>query len=201
MHARSITEHANRRIFVDKLDGQSLRCRPAQELPDFQHHRPKRNRAPAAHASPGKRQDLFHERLAAVPRVENRAQPFRHPLLFARIVQRELAVPEDRSEDVVEVVRDAARHRAERFDLLRLTQLRIQPLALELRTFALSYIYQHADDASGTGFARFDDPAGILYFDISAVGTLYAILQRVRSLVPGLHSAHLPQDRLAVNRM
>ena len=74
--------------------------------------------------------------------------------LLPGVGQRQLAVPEDRAEDVVEVVRDAAGHGAERFDLLRFAQLRVQPLALGLCALALGHVLQHADDADRAGLAQ-----------------------------------------------
>ena len=51
----------------------------------------------------------------------------RSALPVARVALRHLAVAEDRAEDVVEVVRDAAGQRAHRLQLLRLAQLRFEP--------------------------------------------------------------------------
>src|ERR1700676_5809683 len=57
----------------------------------------------------------------------------RHAPLY-QVFLRELAVAEDRAQDVVEVVRDAACERAHCFHLLRLTELSLEAL---LRVFGL----------------------------------------------------------------
>ena len=82
------------------------------------------------------REDLRHQRLGAVARVHDGVDVAlevarRWPSL------RELAVAEDRAEDVVEVVRDAAGEVAHRLHLLGLAQLRLEALASSsARTFS-----------------------------------------------------------------
>src|SRR3989442_15876576 len=57
---------------------------------------------------------------------------------LCHILLRELAVAEDRTQDVVEVVRDAACERAHRFHLLRLAELSLETLLLGLGLLALN---------------------------------------------------------------
>ena len=52
------------------------------------------------------------------------------PLCLARLAHQELGVPQDDAQRVVEVVGDAAGQTADRLHLLRLQQLRLEPLAL-----------------------------------------------------------------------
>ena len=58
-----------------------------------------------------------------------------------------LTVAEDRREDVVEVVRDAAGQGAHRLELLRLAQLRLEPVALRLGTLARGDVFERTGHA------------------------------------------------------
>ena len=66
---------------------------------------------------------------------------------FGTVVLHHLAVAEDRREDVVEVVRDAAGQGAHRLELLRLAQLRLEPVALRLGTLALGDVLERPGHA------------------------------------------------------
>ena len=59
---------------------------------------------------------------------------------------RQLAVPQDRAEYVIEVVGDAARQRADGFHFLRLPQLRLQLLLVDLRLLLRGHIDRRADE-------------------------------------------------------
>src|SRR5207302_3044290 len=67
-------------------------------------------------------EDALHQRTAALAGGEDAFQLVAQAGLRRRPGQRHLAVTEHGAENVVEVVRDAARERAERFEPLRLAQ-------------------------------------------------------------------------------
>ena len=68
-------------------------------------------------------------------------------MLRDEILPRQLDVADDRAEDVVEVVRDAAGERAEGFHLLRLAQLRFEPLPRRLGVLHVLDVHDDADQA------------------------------------------------------
>ena len=59
-------------------------------------------------------------------RVEDARHPGAHGRIGGQIPGHQFGVPQDGRQDVVEVVRDAADQRAERFELLRLAQLGLE---------------------------------------------------------------------------
>src|SRR5437660_12854002 len=63
-----------------------------------------------------------------------------------RALLRKLPVPHDRSEDIVEVMGDAAGQRPHRLHLLRLPQLRLQAFLVEFRPFLRAYVDCGADE-------------------------------------------------------
>ena len=76
------------------------------------------------------REDLRDQRLGAVARAHDRVEVALHVRVLLGAALRQLAVAEDRAQDVVEVVRDAAGEVAHRLHLLGLLQLRfeLQPI-------------------------------------------------------------------------
>src|SRR6202795_3682147 len=59
----------------------------------------------------------------------------------------EFAVAEDRSENVIEVVRNTARQGTDGLHLLRLSQLRFQLLLVDLRLLLRGYIARRTDES------------------------------------------------------
>ncbi len=84
-----------------------------------------KERLPAAEG-----EELVRERSREVRRLADFREVLEHPLPLVDLPDDQVAVPEDRGEDVVEVVRDPAREPADRVHLLRLEQLLLEPLAL-----------------------------------------------------------------------
>ena len=74
--------------------------------------------------------------LARSPAADHGVEVAAQRRALGRLLLRHLAVAEDRGEDVVEVVRDAAGERAHRLQLLRLPQLPLEALALGLGALA-----------------------------------------------------------------
>src|SRR4029453_17672365 len=70
-----------------------------------------------------------------------------------RLLLHHLAVAENRGQDVVEIVRDAARKRSHRFELLRLPQLAFEAVAPPFRPFAVAPVLDGA--GRGVGSATF----------------------------------------------
>src|SRR5215510_6726406 len=83
-----------------------------------------------AHPAAAEREYAIDQQATALTRGHNAVEVAAQAAALGRIAQRHLAVAEDRPQDVVEVVRDAAGERAHRLQPLRLTQLPLEPLAL-----------------------------------------------------------------------
>ena len=85
--------------------------------------------------------------LARMPALSAASMWRRCAVPSAASLLRHLAVAEDGGQDVVEVVRDAAGQRADGLELLRLAQLRFEPLALGLGVLALRDVFHRAGHA------------------------------------------------------
>src|SRR5262249_15843784 len=70
----------------------------------------------------------------------------------ADLAQRHLSVTQYRAQEIVEVVRDAARERTECFETLSLTQLPLDSLQLLLGNVAIRDIEHEADHSRGFTF-------------------------------------------------
>ena len=93
------------------------------------HHRLHVDRYALAGAAPREGEDALHQRFGTLARRRGRRRGGGAAACLGRFALRHVAVAEDRGEDVVEVVRDAAGERADRFELLRL-QLPLEARAL-----------------------------------------------------------------------
>ena len=89
-------------------------------------------------------EDALHQFLGAATRLADLVETHHRRVTGADILASQLDVAEDGTEDVVEVVRDAAGQRAEGFHLLRCAQLRLQCPALPLGVEAIRDIVGHA---------------------------------------------------------
>ena len=112
--------------------------------------------------------------------------------------ERQLAMSQNRAEDVVEVVRDAPGHGAERFELLRFAQLLVETFAVRLSALALGDVLEHADDADRAGLAQPDHASGVFHFDVGAVGSSHPVLERIGALLVGPDAADLLENLLAI---
>jgi hypothetical protein len=84
------------------------------------------------HAAAAEGEDALDQRLGAQARGERRVDVAAQRRALGGVLLRQLAVAEDRREDVVEVVGDAAGERADRLELLCLAQLQLEAVALGL---------------------------------------------------------------------
>jgi hypothetical protein len=87
--------------------------------------------------------------LARIPAASAASTLRRSGGAFARVLLRQLAVAEDRRQDVVEVVGDAAGEGADRLELLRLAQLQLEAVALGLGVLARADVLHRAGHAVG----------------------------------------------------
>ena len=93
-------------------------------------------------AAAAERQDALDQRLRAQRGAHRGIDVPALRRAFGAVALHHLAVTEDRGEDVVEVVRDAAGQRAHRLELLRLAQLRFEPVALGLGVLAHGDVFE-----------------------------------------------------------
>ena len=93
-------------------------------------------------AAAAERQDALDQRLRAQRGAHRGIDVPALRRAFGAVALHQLAIAEDRGEDVVEVVRDAAGQRAHRLELLRLAQLRFEPVALGLGVLARGDVFE-----------------------------------------------------------
>ena len=103
--------------------------------------------APLVRLPPPEREDLLDELAGARARLLDFRQALLRRMLRHEILPRQFDVADDRAEDVVEVVRDAAGERAEGLHLLRLAQRRLQPLPRRLGVLQVLDVHEDADQA------------------------------------------------------
>ena len=89
-------------------------------------------RRPLAEAAAAEGEDALDQSLCPGRGLQHLVQVSARQAHGRDMPLRELAVAEDRAEDVVEVVRDAAGERAHRLHLLRLAKLRLQAVLVRL---------------------------------------------------------------------
>ncbi len=103
------------------------------------------------HLAPAERQQLAREARGAVGRFENLFRVAPPLVAFGQVLRDHLRVAADGHEQVVEVVRDAARQPSDRFHLLRLAELLVALLQLILRLLPFHHV---ADDGGKRGALR-----------------------------------------------
>src|SRR5207302_1320292 len=115
-----------------------------------------------------------------------------------RSLLRKLPVPHDRSEDIVEVMGDAAGQRPHRLHLLRLPQLRLQAFLVEFRLFLRAYVDCGADEPIRLAGRVAQTPATREQPMPRAVRLTYAVLALVLRRTPlemirygGLEARHV----------
>ena len=130
--ANELTQHARQRV-----DGVvEIHARRVQHLPA------------------AKRQQLTRQRRRAVRRGENLGGVPRRRLILGDLLGDERAEADNRRENVVEVVRDPAGQLADRFHLLRLIKLALQPLPVGKDGRQLRLAFPQRFRCSPLGFAR-----------------------------------------------
>src|SRR5687767_8187743 len=130
MHLRRISEHGG------TAGGELRRNRNAlwepyrKQIERLAHHFLNVNRNPGTDAAMAEREHAIDERTPTLARDENALQVPPQACAHRRVLQCYFPVTENRSENVVEVVRDSARESSQRLEPLRLAQLgahRLQP--------------------------------------------------------------------------
>jgi hypothetical protein len=101
------------------------------------------------HAAAAEREDALDERLGAHAGGQRGIDVATQCRPFGGVLLRQLAVAENRRQDVVEVVRDAAGERADRLELLRLAQLQLEAVALGLGALASADVLHRARHSIG----------------------------------------------------
>src|SRR5882762_1793278 len=91
-------------------------------------------------------ENAVDECLGAPGRVHDTIEVAPQRAACGRMLLRKLAVPQDRPEDVVEVMGDAAGERPDRLHLLRLPQLRLQVFLVDLRLLLRGDVDCRADE-------------------------------------------------------
>ncbi len=134
------------------------------------------------HPAAAKHEDAIDEFFRAHARLHHLIDVATYNAAFAQVILRELAVPQDRAQDVVEVVRDAPREAADCFHLLGLAQSLSKPRTLGFRGLALGQV---EDECHPLFAGAFESCAGKENRDTLAV------LADVFLLV-GLASSELP---------
>ncbi len=146
VQARGVAHH--HRLLPGQLQAQvEVRRRgAAQQVEDLGGHRPQRHRRLHAALGAAVGEDLLDERLGAVAGAHDRVDVALELRVALDARLRELAVAQDRAQDVVEVVRDPAREAPHRLHLLRLPELGGERLPLGLRAHPLGDVAHEADD-------------------------------------------------------
>ncbi len=100
-----------------------------------------------AHAAAAERENSIDQRPAALAGDHDAFQIAAQPASRGHVAQRHLPVAQDRAEQIVEVVRDAAGERAHRFETLSLAQLVLHPPQFFLGDMAIGHIEHESDHA------------------------------------------------------
>ena len=174
-----------------------------------------------ADAAAAESEDAVDERAAALSGGHDAVQVAVQPRAAPRVAHRHLAVAEDRSEDVVEVVRDAAGKRAHRLQALRATQLLLHLVQLFLGLLPLRDVLHEADHAGGLA-GRVEQHAAFGLQPVHReVGMYHAVFRgdlagahcvvdrlfhrrpvvRMHDLLPRLEAAVVGPGRKAVHRL
>ena len=193
LHRRRIDRHLTQigRERGDQLD--ILADQPAQQFLDLRHQRVEVDHLRLQHLPPAERQQLPGQRRGAIARRLNFQQIQAQRILLRDLVEHQVAVAEDRREQVVEVVRDPAGELTDRFHLLRLAQL-----LLELAP--LGDVARVDDDGADGGVAEAVD-ADPFHDPPRAVGVMEPDFfhDRRAGFADGLGQAHA--DELAILRV
>src|SRR5215831_6199009 len=105
-----------------------------------------------ADSAAAEREDAFDQRIGALAGDDDVFDIVAQPTAGADFAKRHLSVTQYRAEEIVEVVRDAARERAECFETLSLTQLTLDSLQFLLGNVAIRDIEHETDHSRGVTF-------------------------------------------------
>src|SRR5262245_15925869 len=149
MHLGGIAEHRRVPRAHSRHDGHVRGETRGDLVERLAHDRLDVHREALADAAPAEREDAVDERAAALAGGHHAVQVAAQARALLRIAHRHLAVAEDRAEDIVEVVRDAAGERADRLQALRAAQLLLHLAQLLLGLLPLRDVLHEADHARG----------------------------------------------------
>jgi hypothetical protein len=97
------------------------------------------------HAASRQGQEILDDRGATLPGALDPDERIPQRALRREVEQKELRVPDDPREEIVQVVGDASRQRPERLHLLSLQELHLEPRVLFLRDPTLRDVRRHVD--------------------------------------------------------
>jgi hypothetical protein len=160
--------HGERDVLADQATQHLLEV--PREIADVDDLRPE-------HLLPAEREELAREGRRAVDARLDLAEVLARGIVLGQIEAHELAGGLLRLQEVVEVVRDAAREPADRLHALRLVQLRAQHLLLGLRRVTLAHV-AHEDERAVRAL-EVDRLARRLDRDLLAAGAEDRHLQRL----------------------
>src|ERR1700730_6437596 len=115
-------------------------------------------RDPLADSAAAEGEDSIHERATALACDHDAVQVATQSASCGRVTQRHLTIAQDGSEEIVEVVRDAAGERPHRFETLSLAQLVFHPLQLLFGEMAIGHIEHEPEQARGFAFRLEEHP-------------------------------------------
>src|SRR5580658_3869409 len=133
MQLRGISDH--RRVTGEQLPFEAYPGwkRGGEQFQSFLGDRLHMNRRTLTESTATETEDAVNQRFGAAGSMQDVIQVAPQRAALHRLLMRKFAVAEDRTEDVVEVVGDPAGESAYRFHLLRLPQLCLEVLLVDLR--------------------------------------------------------------------
>src|SRR4029453_12603978 len=140
------------------LDDDVPRQLGGEQRERFSHDRLHMHRDALAESAAAEREDALDERVTALAGDHDAFDVAPQPTAGTDIAKRHLSITEYRAEEVVEVVRDAAGKRTERFQALSLAQLALHPLQIVCGDTAIGYIEHEAHDTLRFAFGVEERP-------------------------------------------
>ena len=135
MQMRRIADHCGVTGCECFLQANPRGQRGCEQLERFLDHRLNVHRHALTEPAAAEAENAVNERLGAPRSVHDIVEVAPQGAAGSRMLVRKLPVPQDRSEDVVEVMGDATGQCPHRLHLLRLPQLRLQAFPVDSRLF------------------------------------------------------------------
>ncbi len=151
MHLRRVALHGGAARMQRGLDYDPLRRPCGDQVERLAHHFFHVHRDPLRRSGAAEREHAIHQRAAALPRGKHALEVSTQTAARGSVPQCPLAEPQDRREDVVEIVRDAAGEGAHRLESLRLPKARFHSPQLLLRMAPLGPVRGFTQRAAHRG--------------------------------------------------
>src|SRR6202035_53158 len=146
MQMRGVSDHCSVTGCECFLEATPRRQRGCEQLKRFLDHRLNVHRHALTEPAAAEAENALDERLCTPRRVHDIVEVAPQGAACSRMLVRKLAVPQDRAEDVVEVMGDTAGQCPDRLHLLRLPQLRLQVFLVDLRLLSRGDVNCRADE-------------------------------------------------------